>query len=336
MPLRSPYPSEERERARRVRAADTHASLTELAATLVPPGQDRIDLSVGGDTALRLSHLDKPFWPGITKGDLIRYYVSVAPVLLPHLRDRAMVMKRYPDGASGPSFFMKRAPKERPSFVQVCSVEHASGSTIDYVIINDMNSLLWLCNLGCIDLHPWYARCDDIDRPDTLCFDLDPTPGATFQHVIEAALAVRSALDALGMPSFVKTTGSRGIHIYVPLERGPTQKQVWTFAKAVSNILALQQPGLLTAEYRVAERPRQRVLIDYNQNAWGRTLASVYSVRPTAEASVSTPVSWGEVEAGFSLVEHRLQTVPSRVERLGDLWAPLLDPEHRVNLDEIV
>jgi bifunctional non-homologous end joining protein LigD len=138
---------------------------------------------------VRLTNLDKPFWPerGISKGMLIQYYADVAPVLLPHIRDRAMVMKRYPHGAASEPFFMKRAPVPRPEWIRICSIEHGSGNIIDFPVIDDMPSLLWVVNLGCIDLNQWYARCDDIDRPDYVHFDLDPGPGATFDHVREAA-----------------------------------------------------------------------------------------------------------------------------------------------------
>jgi bifunctional non-homologous end joining protein LigD len=302
---------------------------------LIPPDLDHLDLELEGGT-VKLTNLHKPFWPerGITKGDLLRYYARISPVLLPHIQHRAMVMKRYPNGAAGDFFFMKRAPSGRPPFVGICSIEHASGSVIDFAIVDDLASLLWVVNLGCIDLNPWYARCDDKNRPDYLHFDLDPTPGATFAHIREAALVLRSALDELGMPSFVKTTGSRGLHIYVPIERGPTQKEVWTVAKAMANALAARRPDLLTAIYRVADRPAAHVLIDYNQNAWGRTLASIYSVRPKPLASVSTPVTWEEVEQGFEIEDHRIDTVPARVERLGDLWAPMLLPAPRVRLSD--
>jgi len=305
----------------------------DAVAALIPPDREHVQFELEGET-VRLTNLQKPFWPerGVTKGDLLRYYVRISPVLLPHIRSRAMVMKRYPNGAGGEFFFMKRAPASRPPYVGVCSIEHGSGSVIDFAVVNDLPGLLWLINLGCIDLNPWYARCDDTNRPDYLHFDLDPTPGATFSHIREAALVLREALDELKMPSFVKTTGSRGLHIYVPIERGPTQKEVWTVAKAMARVLAARRPDLLTFEYRIAERPPAHVLIDYNQNAWGRTLASIYSVRPSPAAGVSTPVTWEEVAAGFAIEDHRLDTVPARVERLGDLWTPMLEPARRVRL----
>ena len=156
----------------------------------------------------------------------------------------------------------------------------------------DLASLLWMVNLGCIDLNQWYARCDDTDRPDYLHFDLDPGPAVPFARVRETALVVREALEALGMTPLVKTSGSSGMHLYVPIVRGPVQKEVWRVAKRLAKELERRHPALITAEYRIADRPRGRVLVDYNQNAWGRTLASVYSVRPTEAATVSTPVTW--------------------------------------------
>ena len=284
--------------------------------------------------SVRLTNLGKPFWKeeGITKGDLLRYYATVAPALLPELRDRAMVMKRYPNGASGKCFFMKRAPSPRPEWIETCAITHRSASVIDFPMIQDLASLLWVVNLGCIDLNPWYARCDDVDRPDYLHFDLDPVVGASFDDVLEGALVVREALETLGMDPLVKTTGSSGVHIYVAIERGPLQKEVWTFAKALAQALAQEHPKLLTAEYRIADRPRGTVLVDYNQNAWGRTLASVYSPRPKPRAPVSTPVSWEEVERGFAIDDFRIDNVPARLAKLGDLWAPLRDPKRRFDL----
>ena len=182
-------------------------------------------------------------------------------------------------------------------------------------MIQDLASLLWVVNLGCIDLNQWYARCDDVDRPDYVHFDLDPGAGAAFERVLEAGLVVREALDTLKMPSVVKTTGSKGLHVYVPIVRGPEQKDVWTFAKALGHELAARHPALMTAEYRVAKRPAGRVLVDYNQNAWGRTLASVYSVRPRPEATVSTPVTWKEVERGVRIEDFTVRNVPARVAK---------------------
>ena len=304
---------------------------------LIPRDVTDLELTIGS-RRVRLTNLQKPFWPddGITKRDLLQYYAEVSPVLLPHLCDRAMVMKRYPNGALGKCFFMKRVPDPHPDWLETCAIEHASGSVIDFPVVQDLASLLWVVNLGCIDLNQWYARCDDVNRPDYVHFDLDPVPGASFAKVLDGALVVREALEALGMSPLVKTTGSSGVHIYVPIVRGLLQKQVWTFAKALAQALAAQHPKLLTAEYRIAKRPRGRVLVDYNQNAWGRTLASIYSARPKPRAPVSTPLQWSEVEAGLEMADFRIDTVPARVRGLGDLWKPLLAARGRFRLEAVL
>jgi bifunctional non-homologous end joining protein LigD len=300
----------------------------------IPTGVRDVEIDFGGKI-VRLTNLDKPFWPelGIAKRDLLQYYARIAPYVLPHVADRAMVMKRYPNGAHGEFFFMKRAPSPRPDWIRTCRIPHGSGNVIDFPIVQDLPSLLWVINLGCIDLNPWYARCDDYDRPDYLHFDLDPVPKATFEQVIETALLVRRGLEGLGMPCLAKTTGSKGIHVYVPIRRGPLQKEVWGFAKRFAMGLAAHAPKLVTSEYRIAKRPPNRVLVDYNQNAWGRTLASIYSVRPRPQATVSTPVTWEELERGVALEDFRIDTVPARVEKLGDLWKPLLAARGRVSLE---
>jgi bifunctional non-homologous end joining protein LigD len=307
-------------------------------ASLWPSDRDSVRVAVAPGREVTLTNLHKPFWPELelTKGDLLQYYVEVAPVLLPHVRDRPMVMKRYPQGAHGDFFFMKRAPEPRPAWIETCPIEHESGKVIDFPLIQDLAALLWVINLGCIDLNPWYSRRDDPQRPDFLHFDLDPVEGAGFAAVCETALVVRDALDSLGVESHPKTTGSRGIHVYVPIARGPLQKEVWGFAKAIAHTLASRHPRLITVEYSVKKRPRGTVLVDYNQNAWGRTLASIYSVRPRPQAPVSMPVTWKEVEGGISIEDFRIDNAPARVAQLGDLWAPLLRKQKRVRLDRIV
>jgi bifunctional non-homologous end joining protein LigD len=282
---------------------------------------------------VRLTNLDKLFWPelGVTKGNLIQYYADVAPLLLPHIRDRAMVMKRYPHGAAGEFFFMKRAPSPRPDWIETCRINHDSGNVIDFPLINDVPSLLWVINLGCIDLNQWYATCDDVNRPDYLHFDLDPG-SATWEQVLESARIVHDALTKLEMPAVAKTTGSKGIHLFVPIVRGPLQKDVWTFAKSLAQELARRHPALMTSEYRVAKRPAGRVLVDYNQNAWGRTLASVYSVRPHPRACVSTPITWKEVDSGVRIEDFRIDNVRARFTKTGDLFKPLTLKTGRVDL----
>jgi bifunctional non-homologous end joining protein LigD len=305
------------------------------AAIAIPQDTRDVEIDFGG-RVVRLTNLDKLFWPELklTKRDLLQYYARVAKALLPHLAGRAMVMKRYPNGAHGEFFFMKRAPSPRPDWIETCRILHGSGNVIDFPIIQDLPSLLWVVNLGCIDLNPWYARCDDYNRPDYLHFDLDPTPGATYEQVRETALLVRRGLEGLGMTPYAKTTGSKGIHVYIPIRRGPLQKEVWTFAKNFAIGLATHAPKLVTAEYRVAKRPPSHVLVDYNQNAWGRTLASIYSIRPRPKAPASTPVTWEEVERGVEIEDFRIDNVPERIEKLGDLWKPLLAARGRVGLEK--
>ena len=304
---------------------------------VIPRDEDHIVLTVE-QKEVRLTNLRKVFWTELqlTKRDLLQYYADVAAVLLPHIKNRAMVMKRYPHGAAGEFFFMKRAPTPRPSWIEICSIDHGSKGVIDFPMIQDGAALLWVVNLGCIDLNQWYATCDDVDRPDYLHFDLDPGQGATFEHVRETGMVVKEALDTLKMPSVVKTTGSRGLHVYVPIVRGPDQKQVWTFAKALAGELAARHPRLITAEYRVANRPKGRVLVDYNQNRWGSTLASIYSVRPRPTATVSTPVTWREVERGVTIEDFTVRNVPKRIAKVGDLWKPLLSSRGRFNLSTFV
>ena len=310
------------------------------SAVAIPTDVDGVTLRIG-DRPVNLTNLGKMFFEaaGLTKRDLLAYYRDVAPLLLPHVRERAMVMKRYPHGANGEFFFMKRTPAGAPAWLQKCTIEHDSGNVIDFPVVDDLAALLWIVNLGCIDLNQWYARCDDVDRPDYVHFDLDPvkdggSASTPFDVVRQAALLIHTALEDLGMPAYAKTSGSNGIHVYVPIVRGPVQHDVWRFAKAFAFAVAGQNPEILTAEYKIAKRPKGRVLVDYNQNAWGRTLASIYSVRPTPRASVSTPVTWEEIERGFAIDDFRLDNVRERFERTGDLWAPLLAKTKRVGLEK--
>jgi bifunctional non-homologous end joining protein LigD len=297
--------------------------LFEPTGRVVLPSDPEVTLDIGG-CRIKLTNLHKVFWPeiGATKRDLLQYYLDVAPVLVPHLRDRAMVMKRYPNGAPGDFFFQKRAPTPRPDCIRTCTIDHGNGNIIDFPMVQDTASLLWVVNLGCIDLNQWYARADDVNTPDYLHFDLDPGEAA-FARVRDVGLLLRDALAALGMPTYPKTSGSKGLHVYVPIVRGPDQKRVWTVAKAVAVDLARAHPDLATAEYTRAKRPPGRVLVDYNQNRWGATLASVYSLRPTPRATASAPLTWDEVRGGVEIEDFRIDNLPARAAALGDLWGPV-------------
>ncbi len=303
----------------------------------IPVDQQEVSLQIGR-RSVRLTNLDKPFWPalGLTKRDLLQYYATMAHVILPHVWDRAMVMKRFPNGAGGKCFFMKHTPSPHPDWLETCSIEHDSGNIVDFPLIQNIESLLWVVNLGCIDLNQWYSRCDDVHRPDFLHFDLDPGEGAPFERVLEVALIVRNVLHGLELPTYVKTSGATGVHVYVPIVRGPLQKQVWHFAKATAQMIAAEHPEIATAEYIIAKRPHGRVFVDYNQNAWGKTLASVYSVRPTEHATVSAPVTWDEIEHGIDPDQFRLTNMPARLSEVGDLWKGVLAARGRARLEKFL
>jgi bifunctional non-homologous end joining protein LigD len=303
------------------------------SVALIPSDIDDATVEVDG-RSVALTNLRKVYFPklGLTKGDLLRYYLSVAGALLPHVANRPMVMKRYPNGVTSEFFYMKRTPSPRPAWIRTCTIEHRSGNVIDFPVIDDRASLLWMINLGCIDLNPWYSLCDAPNIPLYLHFDLDPTPETPFSVVRDGALIVGDVLRGLGMTPFVKTTGSKGVHIYVAVRPALTQHAVWEISKAIGHQIARAHPDVLTAEYRVAKRPTRHVLVDYNQNAWGRTLASIYSVRANEAATVSTPLEWSELEQGCELTDFTIFNVPDRVARLGDLWKPLLSSRGRFNL----
>ena len=281
-----------------------------------------------GKRELRLSNLDKPFWPeeGITKGDLLAYYRDIADVLVPHLRGRPFTMKRHPDGWHGKHFFQKQAPSHMPEWIerssQPASTREGETKVIDYAVVNDELALLWVVNMGCIDLHAWSSRLDRPERPDWVMFDLDPAEGATFEEVIEVAQLVKQTLDLLELESFPKTSGSRGIHVLVPIARRHTFGQAREFASIVAGALARAHPGLVTTEW--ARKKRKGILVDANQNRHGATNASVYSVRPRAGAWVSTPLRWDEVAAGLDPGAFTMEAVLDRVARDGDLFAGVL------------
>jgi bifunctional non-homologous end joining protein LigD len=281
-----------------------------------------------GSRELKLSNLDKPFWPeeGITKGDLIAYYRDVAPVLVPHLKDRPFTMKRYPDGWQGKFFFQKDAPKHMPEWIPtyraVVSTRGGEKKEVGFPLVNDELALLWMVNMGCIDMNTWYSRVDKPSRPDWVLFDLDPSDDVGFPETIEVALLVKEVLDTLGLVSFPKTSGSEGIHILVPIERRFTYEDTREFAAIVAGGLARTHRGLVTTEWTKAKR--RGVLIDSNQNGEGKTIASAYSVRPKPGAPVSTPLRWDEVNDKLNPSIYSMDVVLDRVRRFGDLFEGVL------------
>ncbi len=283
-----------------------------------------------GKRVLKLSNLEKPFWPdeGITKGDLLAYYRDVAPVLVPHLRDRPFTMKRYPDGAFGKFFFQKDAPKHMPDWIPRFRAKASTRETprrvreIDFALVNDDLALLWAVNMGCIDMNTWYSRVDKPSRPDFVLFDLDPSPDVGFAETVQVALLVKQTLDLLELQSFAKTSGSEGIHVLVPIERRHTFDETREFSEIVAGAIARAHPRLATTQWVRAKR--RGVLIDSNQNGEGKTIASAYSVRPKPGAPVSTPLRWDEVNESLDPAAFTMGAVLERISRHGDLFEGVL------------
>ncbi|MFH1104138.1 MAG: non-homologous end-joining DNA ligase [Actinomycetota bacterium] len=289
---------------------------------------------LGLDRLLRITNPDKPFFPGgETKGDLIAYYAAVAPLLLPHLRDRAIVLARFPNGAEGEWFYEKQAPSHKPAWLPTAPLwSEQRGDAIDFVTAPDVESLLWIANLGAIEIHPWLSRVATADTPDFAIFDLDPAEGATWDQVVTAAEVIRVALERLGLTGYPKTSGATGLHVYVPIDPLYPYERVRRFVETIGRLVAAADPSLATMEWDIPKRAG-KVFIDHNQNVAGKTIASVYSVRPRPGASVSTPLLWsevGEVEpAAFTI-----GTLWERVGRHGDVFAPVLRGGQRLEQAE--
>jgi len=282
-----------------------------------------------GRRNLKLSNLEKVFWPeeGITKGDLLSYYRDVAPVVIPHIHDRPFTLKRFPDGWKGNFFFQKDAPKHMPDWIdrkafRATSRESRQKRMISYPLVNDDLALLWMVNMGCIDMNVWYSRVDKPERPDFVLFDLDPSPDVGFPEVVQVALLVKEVLDALDLEGLPKTSGSDGMHVLVPIQRRYTYADTREFAEIVARTLERTHRGLVTTEW--SKQKRRGVLIDANQNGEGKTIASVYSVRPREGASVSTPLRWDEVNEELDPLDFTIDVVLARIEKHGDLFEPVL------------
>jgi len=289
-----------------------------------------------GNRELKLSNLDKVFFPveGITKGDLIEYYRAVAPVLVPHLKDRPFTMIRYPDGIEGKHFFQKDAPSHMPEWIPRFRAHVSTRESprkkkwVNFPLVNDELALLWMVNMGCIDMNAWYSRADKAERPDFVLFDLDPSPDVGFAETVQVALLVKQALDAFGLVGFPKTSSAEGMHVLVPVERRYTFDDTRQFAEIVAGAIARTHRGLATTEWTKSKR--RGVLIDANQNGEGKTIASVYSVRPRAGAPVSTPLRWEEVNEKLDPLSFTMEGVLERVRCHGDLFEGVLNTKQRL------
>ena len=274
-------------------------------------------LSIGG-REVSISNSQKVLFPapGYTKLDLVRYYLAVQEGALRGAGGRPNVLVRYPNGIAGDFFFQKRAPESRPAWIEVVSLRFPSGNSADEVVPRDAATLVWMANLACIELHPHPVRADDLDHPDELRVDLDPVPGVPWAQIREVAHVVRATLMDFGLVGWPKTSGSRGMHVYVRIERRWSFDEVRRAALALAREVERRAPSLATSKWWKEER--HGVFIDYNQNAKDRTVAAAYSVRPTADARVSAPLTWDEVDT-CELGDFTLATMPARFAQLGDL-----------------
>ena len=289
-----------------------------------------------GSRELKLSNLDKVFFPveGITKGDLLEYYRAVAPVLVPHLKDRPFTMVRWPDGIEAGRFFQKDAPSHMPEWIPTFRTLVSTRESprkkkwVKFPLANDELAVLWMVNMGCIDMNAWYSRVDKPDRPDFVLFDLDPSPDVGFAETVQVALLVKQALDAFGLVGYPKTSSAEGMHVLVPVERRYTYEDTRQFAEIVAGAIARTNRGLATTEWTKSKR--RGVLIDANQNGEGKTIASAYSVRPRPGAPVSTPLRWDEVNEDLDPLSFTMPVVLERVRKHGDLFEGGLNTKQRL------
>jgi bifunctional non-homologous end joining protein LigD len=280
-----------------------------------------------------ITHPDKVYWPklGYTKADLLDYYDNVSSYILPHLKNRPIVMHRFPEGIEGEDFYHKQAPDFIPEWIERAEVQH-SDKKIDYVMIQDLKSLLYVVNLGSIELHPFLARFENVDRPDFLVIDLDPQ-GLTYDTLIEVAQEIHKLFTHLHISHFCKTSGKRGLHVYMPLHAKYEYSQVEDFAKLLAHIIHNKMPEI-TSVVRDPSKRQKKVYIDYLQNGRTKNVVAPYSVRPTPDATVSTPLEWKEVRKGFDPKDFTIQTVPSRLAKKGDLFKAVLGKG--INLQDIL
>jgi bifunctional non-homologous end joining protein LigD len=279
---------------------------------------------------VKLTSADRVLFPedGITKGDVFAYYEQIAPVLLPHLRDRPFTLKRYPHGIDADVYFQKQVPRGAPAWIETrrftTHPREGGSREVDFVLVNSQAALLWMVQMNCIDMNAWYSRVDKPHRPDFVVFDLDPPDEPDgFAAAIEVAHLIHDLLDEVGLPGYVKTSGADGIHVLAPVQRRAGYDDTYAFAEAASRLLEERHPGKLTTQW--LKKKRQGVLVDHRQNGWGKTIASVYSLRPKPGGPVSTPLRWDELTQDVRPRDFTIAVVLERVARHGDLFAPVLE-----------
>lgn len=284
------------------------------------------------DKKLKLTNLSKPLWPddNITKADFIKYYTQMAPVILPHLKDRPMVFTRYPDGIYGKAFYQKNVPDYAPEWLDTFKIKSDEGNTTEYVIINDVKSLIWAANQASLELHPWLSRTSSLDNPDFIIFDLDPMENTDFEDARKVALALKNLLDREGLISFPKTSGSTGIQIYVPIACKYTYEQVREFAKLFCLVIERTFPEITTIERSVSKR-EGKLYLDYLQNVKGKTIVAPYSPRPKKGAPVSCPLTWTELEQGATIDMFTIKNMPERIKQKGDIFEGVLTIKQNID-----
>jgi bifunctional non-homologous end joining protein LigD len=305
-------------------------------ARVVPVGSALKSKNLEGDANVRvagevvpLTHLERVYWPdeGYTKGDLVRYYHEISRHILPYLEGRPLIMKRYPSGIKGQSFHQHDVHQEVPDFMRTAALEVEDGGahTVDYIVGTNEATLLYMANLGAIERHPWHSRVGDLEHPDWFVFDLDPSEGVEFTTICDVALTTREVLARVGLESYAKTSGSRGIHIYVPVKPAYTYEQIAELAEQVATVVAREQKEAATVERSKRKRGARMIYVDHMQNARGKSVVAPYSVRPKPGATVSAPLEWKEVERKkIKTADFHIKNMPRRVESKGDLFRPVL------------
>jgi len=284
---------------------------------------------------VELTNLDKVFWPKlkVSKGDLVEYYRQIADFILPYIKNRPHSLLRHPNGIEGESFFQKDVDHTPPKWLKTIKIRaESTGEDVHYLVCKDLDHLLYMVQLGCIEINPWNSKVSHLDNPDWIVIDLDPE-GVGFDKVIKTALVVRRVCNELGISSHPKTSGKTGLHIYIPTNAKYSYKLVRQFAGQLAETIHQQAEDFTSIE-RSPEKRRGKVYIDFLQNSQGQTLAAPYSVRPTKEATVSTPLRWDEVEKGLDPKKLTMKDIQSRLDKMGDLWQPIL--EAGVDLSKIL
>jgi bifunctional non-homologous end joining protein LigD len=274
---------------------------------------------------LQLTNLDKLFWPeeGYTKHDLLRFYIDISPFLLPYLCDRPCSFQRFPDGIRGKSFYQKNIPASAPPWIQTFPVPSGK-RIIHYPLVNNLETLVYMVNMACLEIHPWHSRTISIRRPDWGVVDLDPQEGVDFPAVVEAAAAVKAVMDELGLSGYPKTSGATGMQIYIPIKPYYTYDQIREIIGRICRQVNQKKPRLTTME-RMVKKRGAKVYLDYLQNGWGKTINAPYTVRPVPGACVSTPLSWEEALSGKTVpCDFTIKTLPARLQSKGDLFLPAL------------